>query len=225
MNIQSVTLLLKVSKRQLHYLKLSILNALSKDFCTVMQKNHVIMHAPINDLPHSPHAGKGGDRLGIYLLVVVMTLPLGPIYWVNPHIYFVRVERKQNIRVYSTRDYRIYLSLKCSPHSKKRPRMYRLSTQLAPLGTGKSPLVWAIISGQTPPKPRVLPAWGGVGQVIDRCITCDRMRTVLDPVCSNQSVMENFEVASQLAYLYASEYNNSHETTLSAAPCECYSML
>ena len=119
--------------------------------------------------PTPPHAGKGGDRLGIYLIVEVMTLPLGPIYWVNPHIYFVRAEGKRNIRL--ARKTRIYLSLKCSPHSKKRPRMYLLSTQLAPLGKGKSPLVWAIISGKTPPKPRVLPAWGGVGQVIDRCIT------------------------------------------------------
>ena len=34
-----------------------------------------------------PHAGKGGDILGIYLIVEVMTLPLGPIYWVNPHIF------------------------------------------------------------------------------------------------------------------------------------------
>ena len=51
-----------------------------------------------------------------------------------------------------------------------RPRMYLLSTQLVPLGKGKSPLVWAKISGKIPPKLRVLPAWGGVGQVIDRCI-------------------------------------------------------
>ena len=50
-------------------------------------------------------------------------------------------------------------------------RMYLLSSQLAPLGKGKSPLVWAVISGKTPPKPRVLPAWGGVEQVIDRYIT------------------------------------------------------
>ena len=57
------------------------------------------------------------------------TLPLGPIYWVNPHIYFVRAEGKRNIRL--ARETRIYLSLKCSPHSKKRPRMYLLSTQLA----------------------------------------------------------------------------------------------
>ena len=76
-----------------------------------------------------PHAGKGGDRLGIYLIVEVMTLPLGPIYWVNPHIYFVCAEGKRNIRV--ARETRIYLSLKCSPHSKKRPSMYLLSTQLA----------------------------------------------------------------------------------------------
>ena len=33
-----------------------------------------------------------------------------------------------------------------------------------PLGKGKSPLVWAIISGKTPPKPRVLPAWGEWGK-------------------------------------------------------------
>ena len=47
-----------------------------------------ICNAPINKLPHSPpHVGKGGDRLGIYLIVEVMPLPLGPIYWVNPHIY------------------------------------------------------------------------------------------------------------------------------------------
>ena len=79
--------------------------------------------------PTPPHAGKGGDRLGIYLIVEVITLPLGPIYWVNPHIYFVRAEGKRNIRL--ARETRIYLSLKCSPHSKKRPRMYLLSTQLA----------------------------------------------------------------------------------------------
>ena len=36
--------------------------------------------------PTPPHAGKRGVRLGIYLIVEVMTLPLGPIYWVNPHI-------------------------------------------------------------------------------------------------------------------------------------------
>ena len=79
--------------------------------------------------PTPPHAGKGGDRLGIYLIVEVMTLPLGPIFGVNPHIYFVRAEGKRNIRL--ARDTRIYLSLKCSPHRKKRPRMYLLSTQLA----------------------------------------------------------------------------------------------
>ena len=129
--------------------------------------------------PTPLHAGKGGDRLGIYFIVEVMTLPLGLIYWVNPHIYFVRAEEKRNIR-----EIRIYLSLKCSPHSKKR----LISTQLAqsslsqasfninsmyfiiivpavhsrcagpipcmrndlPLGKVKSPLVWAIISGKTP---------------------------------------------------------------------------
>ena len=112
--------------------------------------------------PTPPHAGKGGDRLGIYFIVEVMTLPLGPIYWVNPHIYFVRSgEGKQNICV--ARKTTIYLSLKCSPHSKKRP-MYLLSTQLAQLGKGKSHLVWAIISGKILPKPRVLPAWGEWGK-------------------------------------------------------------
>ena len=32
-----------------------------------------LYYAPINDLPHPPipHAGKGGDRLGIYLIVEV----------------------------------------------------------------------------------------------------------------------------------------------------------
>ena len=72
---------------------------------------------------------KVGDRLGIDLIVEVMTLPLGPLYWVKPHIYFMRAEGKRNISLaYETS---IYLSLKCSPHSKKRPRMYLLSTQLA----------------------------------------------------------------------------------------------
>ena len=37
--------------------------------------------------PTPPHVGKGVDRLGIYLIVEVMTLPLGPIYWVNPHLF------------------------------------------------------------------------------------------------------------------------------------------
>ena len=126
----------------------------------------VIMHLSMT-CRTPPHAGKGGDRLGIYLIMEVMTLPLGPIYWVNPHIYFVREEGKRNICVAC--ESRIYLSLKCSPHSKKRPRMYLVSAQLAPLGKGKSPLVWAMISSEIPPKPRVLPTWGGVGQVIDRC--------------------------------------------------------
>ena len=87
----------------------------AKELCT-----YIIM----NDLPHSPHAAKGGDRLGIYLIVEVMTLPVGPIYWVNPHIYFVRMEGKRIIRVAHRTT--IYLSLKCSPQSKKRPSMYLL---------------------------------------------------------------------------------------------------
>ena len=81
--------------------------------------------------PTPPHAGKGGDRLGGGggVIMEVMTLPLGPIYWVNLHIYFERAEGKRNIRL--ARETRIYLSLKCSPHSKKRPHMYLLCTQLA----------------------------------------------------------------------------------------------
>ena len=62
-----------------------------------------------------------------------MTLPLGPIYWVNPHKYYYIscARRESEIIIRLARETRIYLSLKCSPHSKKRPRMYLLSTQLA----------------------------------------------------------------------------------------------
>ena len=90
------------------------------------------------------------------------------------------MRRESEIYAYIARKTRIYLSLKCSPHSKKRPRMYLLSTQLAQLGKGKPPLVWAIISGKTPPKPRVLPAWREWGKsligALWRCYT----RTLLE---------------------------------------------
>ena len=47
--------------------------------------------------PEPPLAtGLGGETLGIYHIVEVMTLPLGPIFGVNPHIYFVRAEGKRN---------------------------------------------------------------------------------------------------------------------------------
>ena len=49
-----------------------------------------------------------------------------------------------------------------------------------PLAKDKYPLVWAIISGKTPPKTRVLPAWGGVGQVIDGCIKSTDSMIVLN---------------------------------------------
>ena len=52
--------------------------------------------------PTPPHAGKGGDRLWIYLLVEVMTLSPGPIYWVNPHIFRARGGKAKYTR--STRD-------------------------------------------------------------------------------------------------------------------------
>ena len=114
----------------------------------------------------APHADKGGDRLGIYLIVEVMTLPLGQfIGWIPT--YFVHAEGKRNICL--ARETRIYLSEMLSSLKKETSYVsskYSTST----LGKGKSPLVWAIISGKTPPKPHVLPAWGGVGQVIDRCI-------------------------------------------------------
>ena len=57
------------------------------------------------------------------------------------------------------------------------------------LGKGKSPLVWAIISGETPPKPRVLPAWGGVGRVIDRCMSLKP--TIHDATCNVQHAALN----------------------------------
>ena len=87
-----------------------------------------IMHLSMT-CPTPPHAGKGGDRLGIYLIVEVMTLPLGPIYWVNLHIYFVCAEGKRNIRL--ARETRIYLSEMLSSLKKETSYMCLLSSQLA----------------------------------------------------------------------------------------------
>ena len=62
-----------------------------KDHAQHKSYAHTVMHLSMT-FPTPPHAGKGGDRLGIYLIVEVMTLPLGPIYWVNPHISCARRE-------------------------------------------------------------------------------------------------------------------------------------